>query len=103
MIRNVLWSRRALRDLGEQVTFVAADSVDASARLGAAIRSAGSGLGNFSTGRPGRVAGTYEKSVPRLPYIIAYSVGAQGEGEVILILRVIHTARNWPVAGWPKA
>ena len=42
------------------------------------------------TGRPGRDAGVYEKSVGKLPYVIAYAVG----DETLAILRVFHTARD---------
>ena len=64
-----------------------------------AIRNTGNALADFATGHPGRVGGTYEKSVARLPYIIAYALN---DGEVELtILRVIHTSRNWEPGAWP--
>jgi toxin ParE1/3/4 len=60
-------------------------------------------LGQIATGRSGRVADTYEKSVSRLPYIIAYALQPLPSGrERIVILRVIHSARNWPAGEWPK-
>lgn len=65
-----------------------------------AIRSAGNALADFATGHPGRVAGTYEKSVTRLPYIIAYALGEDGHD--LVILRVIHTSRNWTADQWPE-
>lgn len=65
-----------------------------------AIQSAGNALAEFATGHPGRVAGTYEKSVSRLPYIIAYALGADGRD--LVILRVIHTSRNWVADQWPE-
>ena len=65
-----------------------------------AIRSTGNALAEFATGHPGRVAGTYEKSVTRLPYIIAYVLG--DEGADLTILRVIHTSRNWEAEAWPE-
>lgn len=70
--------------------------------VAARIRLAGETLGDMATGRPGRVTGTYEKSVARLPYIIAYSLTAQSGREVVSILRVIHTAREWPAQEWPE-
>jgi plasmid stabilization system protein ParE len=49
------------------------------------------------------VAGTYEKPVGGLPYIIAYALEATPTGdERIVILRVIHGARNWRQGEWPK-
>ena len=91
-----------MRDLAEQVKFVAVDNAVAGARIAMAIRKAGDDLGLFSTGRPGRTPNIYEKSVARLPYVIAYEIIADGEVETIFILRVIHTARDWPGGGWPK-
>lgn len=45
--------------------------------------------------------GTCEKSVPGLPYIIAYERLTRDAEEVVAILHVIHTARNWPPGEWP--
>jgi len=59
------------------------------------------GLGDMSTGRPGRVAGIYEKSVTGLPYILAYAVTQAGGEEVVAIVRVIHTSRDWTAERWP--
>jgi hypothetical protein len=41
----------------------------------AAIQQAGNGLADFATGHPGRVAGTYEKPVAGLRFVIAYALG----------------------------
>ena len=68
----------------------------------AAIREAGKKLGVHSTGRKGRVDGTFEKSVAGLPYIAAYAIETAAGGERIVILHVIHTSRDWPVGRWPK-
>jgi toxin ParE1/3/4 len=100
--RAVQWSRDALDDLKAQILYIAADNPHAARRVAERIRAAGEALGDMATGRPGRVTGAYEKSVARLPYIIAYSITAQGEGEVVSILRVIHTARDWPAEDWPE-
>lgn len=65
------------------------------------LRSTGEALGEMATGRPGRVTGTYEKSVTRLPYIISYELRSILDQESVVILRVIHTARDWPAQEWP--
>ena len=44
------------------------------------------------SGRSGRVRNTRELVVTGLPYIVAYRV----IDESVLILRVLHTARQWP-------
>lgn len=102
MTRTVQWTRDALDDLKGQIAYIAGDNPDAARRVAARIRVAGEALGDMATGRPGRVTGTYEKSVVHLPYIIAYSLTVQGGREVVSILRVIHTARDWPAEGWPE-
>jgi toxin ParE1/3/4 len=47
------------------------------------------------------VTGTYEKSVARLPYIIAYELRDMAGRESVVIVRVIHTSRDWPAEEWP--
>ncbi len=62
-------------------------------------RSAGGGPASRNRGdarqpadRPaGPVAGTYEKSVPRLPDVIAYALSDMAGDEAVVILLVIHT------------
>jgi toxin ParE1/3/4 len=101
-MRPVEWSRDALDDVKEQVAYITADNPSAARRVADRIRDTGIGLGESATGRPGRVAGTYEKLVVGLPYIIAYSIASKRGREVISVLRVIHTARDWPAEEWPE-
>ena len=101
MKRTVQWSREALDDLKNQVAYIADDNPEAAIRVADKIREVGIALGNTPTGRQGRVTGTYEKSIYGLPYIMAYAVTHEGDGEVISILRVIHTARDWKADEWP--
>jgi toxin ParE1/3/4 len=98
--RHVVWSRDALDDLKAQVAYIATENPDAAGRVAIALRAAGTALATIPTGRPGRVTGTYEKSVPHLPYIIAYMLTADDTS--IAILRIIHTARDWPTGQWPQ-
>ena len=102
MIRSVLWSRDALDDLKKQLVYIAADDPITASRVVDRLRKAAAQLEDFATGRPGRVTGTYEKSVVGLPYIFAYEIVPHDAGEVIAILRVIHTARDWPEETWPS-
>lgn len=92
--RRVTWSRQALADLTDQLTYIAPVNPDAARRVARSVRAAGDGLAEFATGHPGRVVGTHEKSVARLPYILVYTLDTASD--TVLILRVIHTARNWP-------
>ena len=68
MKRSVTWSREALDDIKVQFKHIAKDNPAAAKRVADRIRDAGKALGDMATGRPGRVSGTYEKSVARLPY-----------------------------------
>jgi toxin ParE1/3/4 len=96
--RRVIWSRAALDDIKAQVAHIAADNPDAARRVATAMRAAGTALATIPTGRPGRVAGTYEKSVSSLSYIIAYMLPG---ADTVAILRIIHTSRDWPTGQWP--
>ena len=98
MTRSVVWSRDALDDLKGQLAYIATDNPEAARRVADALRVVAVALGRMPTGRPGRVAGVYEKSVARLPYVIAYTIS----GETLAIVRVIHTARAWPKGEWPR-
>ncbi len=100
MTRRVQWSNDALDDLLDQIAHIAADNPDAAARVARRIREVGTALGTYATGHPGRVSGTYEKSVGRLPYVIAYAL-TDGD-RAVSILRVIHTARDWRGEEWPE-
>ena len=101
MKRPVIWSRSALDDLKAQVAYIAAENPAAALRVADVIRATATALSEIPTGRPGRVTDTYEKSVTRLPYIIAYAISSSPAGEAIAIVRVIHTARDWREEDWP--
>jgi toxin ParE1/3/4 len=102
--RPVLWSADALRELDAAIAYIAVHNPVAARRVIAELRGAGDGLGRSATGRPGRVPGTYEKTVVGRPYIMAYAidVSPQDQQERIVILHIVHTARNWPAGKWPK-
>ncbi len=101
--RSVFWSDSALDDIDKSIAYIAKRNPSAARAAHAAIERSGNQLGRAVTGRRGRVTGTYEKSIPRLPYILAYAVDPLPDGsERIVILHVIHTARDWPEGQWPK-
>jgi plasmid stabilization system protein ParE len=102
MSRPVRWSTDALTDLADQVSYIATDNPSAARRVADAIDRTALDLGEMPTGRPGRVTGTYEKSVTGLPYILAYAITQTGGEEAVAIVRVIHTARNWRDERWPE-
>ena len=101
-MRPVVWSEEARQDYFNILRFIAADNPFAAEKVVDAIDEAGDGLGHFATGRPGRVAGTYEKLVVGQPYLIAYAIKSRRDGEAVSVLRVIHTSRDWPAGEWPE-
>ncbi len=101
-MRSVVWSAEAEQDYLDILRCIAADNPFAAEKVVNAIEEAGNDLGTFATGRPGRVTGTYEKPVARLPYIVAYALASHAGNEIVVILRVIHTARDWPDEAWPR-
>jgi len=102
-VREVLWSERALDDMDALAAYIASDNPVAASQVLDRIEATAVRLGHAPIGRRGRVAGTYEKPVRGLPYIIAYALEAMPAGdERVVILRVIHGARNWPQSDWPK-
>lgn len=101
MTRPVRWSADALADLADQIAYIAAENPSAAQRVADALDRTALALGEMPTGRAGRVAGTYEKSVTGLPYIVAYTLARAGSEEIVAVLRVIHTARDWSTEAWP--
>jgi len=88
-MRQVQWSMDELIDLREQAIHIAKDNPAAARRVAQRIRDTGNALADFATGHPGRASGTYDKSVRRLPYIIAYPLS--DDDTALTILHVIHT------------
>ena len=91
-----------MRELEDAIAYIAKRNPAAARRVLSDIRSAGDRLGRAAIGRSGRVHGTFEKSVTRRPYVIAYAIDQDPDGgERVVILRVVHTARDWPRGLWP--
>lgn len=97
-MRRLVWSETALADFEQDIAYIAEHDLSAAQLVAERTDRAARRLAEMPTGRSGRVLGTYEKSVGRTPYIIAYVI----QGEMIVILRVIHGARNWPDDEWPE-
>lgn len=98
-MNTVRWSRDALNDAKAQVAYISADNPLAAQKVLDRLNLAAEALGRRLTGRQGRVTGSYEKSVTGVPYILCYEVWPD---DTIYILRVIHTARDWPSGAFPK-
>ncbi|ADE15927.1 addiction module toxin, RelE/StbE family [Nitrosococcus halophilus Nc 4] len=90
---RVVWSPQARRDLREIYLYIAEDDPHAARVLQERIKACVTLLTeNRSLGRPGRVPGTRELIVPRMPYLLPY----RGVKERLEILRVYHGAWQWP-------
>ncbi|MBK6786093.1 MAG: type II toxin-antitoxin system RelE/ParE family toxin [Rubrivivax sp.] len=90
---RVRWLRKALRNLDDEATYIAADDTAAATVVVKRVLDAVSMLGEQpGLGRPGRVAGTRELIVAKTRYIVPYRV----RGNTVEILRVFHTSRRLP-------
>lgn len=91
---HVRFSNRAEADLIEIKDYLEPRSRQGLDRIMSAIRTTSGQLETFPfLGHDGRVPDTYEIFVPRTPFILVYAI----PDEIYIdILRVMHTARNYP-------
>ncbi|MFL0691443.1 MAG: type II toxin-antitoxin system RelE/ParE family toxin [Agrobacterium tumefaciens] len=101
MSLRIQWSRQALDDLKSQIAFISKDNPKAARQIARKLRLSAERLAQTPSGRPGRVLGTWEKSVTGLPYVMAYTIRMQKAAETLVVLRVIQTARDWQTGTWP--
>jgi len=90
---QIKWLRTALRNLDDEITFIAAENPQAAQQTLSRILTAIALLETQpSLGHPGRIPGTRELVVTNSRYLIPYRVNQQS----IEILRVFHTSRRLP-------
>ena len=99
MTRYIAWSERALADFESQFEYIARASLKNANLVADRIEHSINLLADTTFGRAGRVAGTYEASVPKAPFIIAYELP---DDRTLGIRRIIHTSRHWPAGAWPN-
>lgn len=88
---KIKWLRKALRNLEQAYEYISKENPEAARQTAQKIQSAVAQLSKYPLmGRPGRVEGTREL-VTTTSYIVVYRV----RGDVIEILRVLHTSRHW--------
>jgi len=93
---RVRWLRTAVRNLGEEASYIAADDPAAARLVVARVLEAIAQLADQpGLGGPGRVPNTRELVVARTRYIVPYRV----KRDTVEILRVFHTSRRWPKRG----
>jgi plasmid stabilization system protein ParE len=103
-MKTIDWSSEALEDYDKVTEFIATENPRAADLVADRLDSAIERLAEMPTGRRGRVEGTYEKSVRGTRLIIAYALvddPTEEDGRLV-ILHIIHTARDWPAGQWPK-
>ncbi len=87
-----IWKQTAIDDRDEIVEHIASDNLDAAIKLGALLMEKSMVLDQHPMmGRVGRIKGTREL-VAHPNYILVYRVA----GEVAEVLRVKHTAQQYP-------
>jgi len=99
---RVRWTDPAQTDLFGILDYIARDNPAAAERVEQRLVNAVSSLAEQPhRGRPGRVEGTRELVIPRLPYIVIYRIVERPlrTTSEIAIMRVLHGARRWPANG----
>jgi toxin ParE1/3/4 len=90
---RVKWLPDAIEDLTAIREYIATDKPASAEGVAHRIRSTVDYLRDHpGIGRPGRIHGTRELVIAGLPYVVPYRV----KREVIEILGVFHTSREWP-------
>ena len=90
---TIVWSPRAIEHLAHLREYIARDNPNAAKRIASALLEAIERLAQLpNLGRPGRVAGTRELVVPRVPYIIPYRL----RGDRLEVVAVFHARQKWP-------
>ena len=88
---RLVFAEPAERDLDSIIDYIALDNPNAARKVYRVIVAAARRLTRFPMiGRPGRLQETREFSLPSLPYIMVYQVGA----EAVTVLAVFHTSRD---------
>ncbi len=91
---KIFWSVVAVEDREAVFDYLAERNPEAAIRIDTEIERAVELLAEHPlAGRPGRVAGTRELVLSKAPYVIVYFFVVDN---TINVLRVLHTARQWP-------
>jgi toxin ParE1/3/4 len=92
---EISWSPEAAFDFTAIIQYIRQDNSSAALRVARAIYDAVAQLNIFpNRGRTGRVNGTREVPLPRLPFVVVYRV----KENAVEIVRLLHGAQQWPVS-----
>ena len=90
---QIKWLRSAFNDLKSIADYIALDSPTAALAMIDTIERMTDGLAEHpQRGRDGRLPGTRELVIPGTAYISVYRL----KPDRVEILRVLHSAQNWP-------
>ena len=85
----------AVADLRQIKAFISEDDAVAADRVIERVRKTVELLAILPrTGHDGIVPGTFEKVVPRVPYVVVFRVDIIGGSRELVLLRVYHTAQD---------
>lgn len=98
MTRRVIWAIDAQQDMHALARFLAERDPDYAARVVDELHSTAMSLATYDTGRPGRLPDTREKSLLRRRLVLSYRMERRQGEDIVFILHVIHTSRDWPPA-----
>ena len=104
-MRRIIWSPRATATYRREVLdYLEQQGEAALRRVRGDIERTIEILSQRPLGRPGRIPGTYEKLVVGQPYIVVYTLMPSDDGgeDDLVIMRIVHTARDWPPGCWPR-
>jgi toxin ParE1/3/4 len=89
---KVRWSGQAARDRETIFTYLAANNPKAAVKIDDLFAKAATTLAKFPlAGAPGKIPGTREL-IPHESYRLVYEV----DRDVVWILALVHTTRQWP-------
>ncbi len=100
---RVVWSNKGSGAHARIYQYLAERDPAAAVRVGRRIAEGAAALGQHLTGRPGRYRRSYEKSLTDIHYVLVYRLERRSGQEVVVILDVVHTRRNWPPDQMPPA
>ncbi len=92
---RILWLDQAEHDL-EEIVITSSDAIPRPPRASTTLSGGAWSCSprNQRSGGSGRVKDTRELVIARTPYIVAYTVDRHIDA--VIILRVLHSARQWP-------
>ena len=103
MARRIVWAITARTEFQGLLDYVHGRNPQGVGTILRKVSAAVSLLAERPHGRPGRVAGPYEKPVSGLPYVVAYELDdTVADDPALAVLRIIHTARESLSGQWPE-